>query len=515
MQRVLAPRGILLIAVVFGTLACDRITGPEGRARVEVSPAAVELMVGDAAWLTATVYDDDGRVVPGAEVSWRRAPESSSDVYTVEIAPAQTASRIRGTGPGELTIVAENGGLADTVRVRVQGHEVSFAEVDAGQSFLTCGLDGGGSAYCWGSQYAGVYPTGGESVTRTYTPAPVPGGTVFASLGAGAQFACGLTRDGEALCWGLGEVGVLGNGYKAYPPPNRLGSTAPIPVEGGLRFASLSVGSFHSCGLTREGAAYCWGSDLYGQLGDGPAADNCDDEPCSRVPVRVAGGQSFRLLSAGGAHTCGITTDGATYCWGMNDQEQLGNASVTHLCKDTLSSYHCSRVPVPVQDAPVFQALVAGGAHTCALATEGSAYCWGDNRVGALGTGEMPINSAQPLPISGGLTFGSLASGGAYTCGLTPGGQAYCWGSNGYAATGSETREHCIVGNTAFECNRTPGPVSGGLTFRSLSGGGLHACGIATSGIPHCWGNNSDGQLGNGDGLVRKSTQPLPVYGSR
>ena len=97
-------------------------------------------------------------------------------------------------------------------------------------------------------------------------------------------------------------------------------------------FRFLSSGGKHTCGITSAGAAHCWGEDLYGELGDGtitrlPSCSASGDFPCSTTPVAVSGGLTFTAVSVGAAHTCGVTTAGVTYCWGLNEHGQLGNGS--------------------------------------------------------------------------------------------------------------------------------------------------------------------------------------------
>ena len=256
------------------------------------------------------------------------------------------------------------------------------------------------------------------------------------------------------------------------------GPTQPVV----LRFAALSAGGTHTCAITTGGAAYCWGDNEYGVLGSGATTGDY-----SRVPVPVYGGLSFAALTAGlkgvFSHTCGLTTGMVAYCWGSNIHGQLGTGTTTN-----------SYVPLLVSGGLRFAALaagidnyLAGGTNSCGLTTGGAAYCWGSNGAGQLGTGTT-TNSNVPVVVSGGLSFTALSSGGGHNCALTTDGTAYCWGLNSYGQLGIGTTTNSSV----------PVPVSGGLTFIALSAGFQTSCGIAAGGAAYCWGRNFYGQLGTG-----------------
>jgi alpha-tubulin suppressor-like RCC1 family protein len=167
----------------------------------------------------------------------------------------------------------------------------------------------------------------------------------------------------------------------------RLGE--PTPVAGGFTFRQITVGRV-SCGLTPQGAAYCWGDNYGGSVGDGTTEDRL-------VPTAVAGGLQFRQLSAGiGGGTCGLTVSGAAYCWGPNTHGQVGDGTIS-----------LSRVLLPraVVGGLTFRQLSADGSnHTCALTQPGVAYCWGSNVGGQLGDGTT-IDRGMPTAVLGGLTF--------------------------------------------------------------------------------------------------------------
>jgi alpha-tubulin suppressor-like RCC1 family protein len=284
----------------------------------------------------------------------------------------------------------------------------------------TCGLTAAGAAYCWGNNYSGQLGDG--STAGHPWPAPVPGGFVFRSLTAGWAYTCGVTTSGVAYCWGDNSYGQLGTGS--------WGGTATVPVEvaGGLAFQSVEAGIEHVCGVTTAGAAYCWGSNAGGQLGVGASTgpEACIfGTSCSTVPAAVAGGLTFAGVSAG-SMSCGVTTGRAAYCWGYNSMGELGNGSNTPSNRpvpvsgdlsftqvDVGGGYACGvatngagycwgnnsgaqlgdgtrtnrATPTAVGGGLTFASIRVAESHGCGLTTAATVYCWGANSYGKLGDG--------------------------------------------------------------------------------------------------------------------------------
>jgi alpha-tubulin suppressor-like RCC1 family protein len=315
---------------------------------------------------------------------------------------------------------------------------------------------------------------GAPAFSSSTAPAPVTGALTFGSVGTGRTHTCGVTTGGAAYCWGSNDRDQLGSAGG----PSQSG--LPVVVSGGLTFASATAGYAHSCGVTTSGAGYCWGDNSAGALGNGGEID-------SNVPTSVSGGRTFATVSPGRYFTCGLTTGGAGYCWGEGVSGQIGDGPLGN-----------RNVPAAVSGQLSFSTLIAGGFHTCGLTNSGLAYCWGLNQYGELGNGTS-INTTIPGPVSGGLTFTMLTVGNRHNCGLTAAGVAYCWGDNSNGALGN--------GNTTG--GLTPVAVAGGLTFTSISAGRFHTCGLATGSVLYCWGYNTSGQLGDGTRVTR--LVPVPV----
>lgn len=290
-------------------------------------------------------------------------------------------------------------------------------------------------------------------------------------LGASEAYTCGLSLTGEALCWG-----GVGGYYDPIPLADSLmpNSAVPLRVPGDRRFVALTVGGLSMCGLDSEREAFCWGTNQYGEVGDGSFL-------AKRGPSAVIGEQRWQTISAGGVHVCGVTLDGEALCWGNQFRGALGDGKLIGATAE----------PVPVQGGFTFDSIYAGLGTSCALTPEGEAYCWGINDYGMLGDGQPPApgpETATPSVVVGGHRFASLALGQDHVCGVTEDAHAYCWGWNAYGQ----------LGNGRNEASSTPVLVNGNLQWTSLSLGYQHSCGVTTASSVYCWGNNERGQFGTG-----------------
>lgn len=246
--------------------------------------------------------------------------------------------------------------------------------------------------------------------------------------------------------------------------------TGPEPAPGAIDFSTITAGYFHTCGLTPPGRAYCWGDNLSGMLGNGTRTS-------SDRPVAVAGGHRFESIDSGGAHTCGVTESGQIFCWGFNDEGQVG----TDFAQFVIDEPRLVPAPEP------WQAVSAGHDHSCALTEAGTAWCWGDNFTGQLGSGDTFQKSFEPVRVASPVPFESVLAGYYQSCGLTGDGRMYCWGRNDAGQIGDGSTTHRF----------TPVPVAGDLTFRAAAAGDAFACGTTDEGKTFCWGSNQSGEIGD------------------
>src|SRR3954466_9680024 len=219
-----------------------------------------------------------------------------------------------------------------------------------------------------------------EDTTAPTDPAAAVAATaaVWTQITVGGQHTCAIASGARAYCWGYAESGRLGTGTTA------LSEASPTRVSGGLQFAQISAGTEHTCAVTTAQKAYCWGSDLFRQLGDGSTSSRS-------APVPVAGGRLFTQIRAGAWHTCALTPAGKAFCWGGNQYGALGDGTTT-----------TRTTPVAVLGGLTFRRLMVGGLHTCGVTTSDKAYCWGRGAEGQLGTG-LQKNNMKPVLVSGGL----------------------------------------------------------------------------------------------------------------
>lgn len=282
----------------------------------------------------------------------------------------------------------------------------------------TCGIGTDERAYCWGLNGSGQLGDGTTDDTNVPV-AVLPGansGDAWLSVSAGSNYSsCGVGTDGEAYCWGLnGTDGQLGDGTTS-------NSSVPVAVVGGPdSWTSVRVGNTHACGVGADDEAYCWGNNGSGQLGDGTTTN-------SQVAVQVMGGPAqWAQVSAGAEHTCGISTDHRAYCWGKSDAGELGDGTTddTNVPVQVLDGENTSGS---------WDSIVAGYYATCGIGGDDQAYCWGWDTSGQLGNGGASDEwtpTRVDLPTGMSVRMLSMDAWAQHVCALTSSNVVYCWGWN-------------------------------------------------------------------------------------
>ncbi len=282
-------------------------------------------------------------------------------------------------------------------------------------------------------------------------------------LSAGSYHTCGVTKEGVPYCWGDNSSGQLGSGTDT-------NSATPVKVAVLDEVVDIAAGGYHTCAYTSAGQAWCWGANYTGALGDGT-------QTLSNVPVQVVSGAGVTSISTGQEHTCAVKS-GQVWCWGYNAFGQLGN-------DDTVDSWTMVRAG----DLSGIESVSCGGNHTCAVSGSGSAWCWGRNVSGQVGDGTDGNARHQPVQLSG-LTNVAAVSAGRFdhTCAVMSWFAIFCWGSNEFGQLGTGDQESKNE------------PTQVGTDYEMIQAGRDHTCALDTAGAAWCWGSNDNGRLGDGSG---------------
>ncbi len=317
----------------------------------------------------------------------------------------------------------------------------------------------------------------------------------FETVAAGGRSSCANDDGGVLYCWGFNGDGQLGVGDAPSGSGPIFSVPQAVPPIGNQTFSSMNGGLFHNCAVTFSHVAYCWGDNNNGQLGLGTNSRS------ENAPSSVKAAIPFRSVSAGRVHSCGVSIGGRAYCWGDNERGQLGASiafDTTSVPGTTFVTFHDTNEPKelgsPFGGGTYFfgpwdwSAIAAGGVHTCAIRQGGSAYCWGLGREGQHGNGANSVDEYLPQLVGGGAQFDSITAGYKHSCGLSQTGAILCWGDNSNGQ----------LGNGGGASSNVP-VTAGGLEFVAVTAGYSHTCGLQASGDVYCWGRNDLGQLGIGN----------------
>jgi alpha-tubulin suppressor-like RCC1 family protein len=367
----------------------------------------------------------------------------------------------------------------------------------------------GGRAYCWGNNNDGELGDGttvSASVpVAVNTSGALAGKTLIEVTTGDSLDTCALDTAGAAYCWGNGALGLLGDG-------STISSTLPVAVQtsgvlAGKTLTQISAGYNETCALDSAGAAFCWGNNNDGELGDGSTT-------ASSVPVAVStsgvlAGKTLTQISAGFLQVCAVDTTGVAYCWGFNGSGQLGHPGLSD-----------SDVPVAVDRGGVLAGkrltqISAGFLQVCAVDSTGLGYCWGNDSYGQLGDGTIASSDVPVAVTSRGVLAGKaltqISTNFYQTCAVDSVGVAFCWGGNPDGELGNSTTK-----NSDVPVAVNASGVLAGQAMAQISSGDNNTCTLGRIGAAYCWGSNEHGQLGDGTAALG-SNVPVAVtsFGSR
>lgn len=297
--------------------------------------------------------------------------------------------------------------------------------------------------------------------------------------------------DYSAYGWGMNNRGEVGTGS------NLNAVKQPMPITALHFVTAMAGGERHSLALLANGTVYAWGFNGHGQIGDEGATN-------VRTPLLVENLQDVKAIAAGGNHSLALLANGTVMAWGDDEHGQLGNGKTTD-----------SEVPVPVKNLTNAVAIAAGEEDSMALLENGTVMTWGDDSAGELGTGGAQSLSDVPVEVRGLSGVKAIAAGGSFDLALLENGTVVAWGDDGHDQLGNQG-----VLETGFESESeeegvispSPVPVEGLTGVKAIAAGSTHALALLDGGTVMAWGDDGEGELGNG-AIEDKNDTPAPVTG--
>ena len=346
---------------------------------------------------------------------------------------------------------------------------------------------------------SGKKGTGGGGSTHQ---AALVRANILGQISSGMSHSCALTAQGRVLCWGEGDNGRLGNGDsshgdKDHPVTVVVGEDGTTPLEG---IVQISAGGTHTCALTVLGRVLCWGEGANGRLGNDDSTGVDQEQPVTVVKTEgsTAPLKDIVQISAGGTHTCALTSQGGVVCWGEGSSGELGNGS-------SLQSDAPVGVVASADGTKLLGEIIqisSGDAHTCALTAQKSVVCWGDGGNARLGNDDS-LNEDKNYPVAVVAADGEVGllqdivqvgSGRSHSCAVTSLGRAVCWGLGLDGQLGNDNFVANSVPISVIENDGSTNPLE---DIVQVSLGYFHTCALTSQGQVKCWGRGSSGQLGN------------------
>ena len=395
-------------------------------------------------------------------------------------------------GPSRLTPTAVSGLGAGSARPGAAGHPEGLIAIAAGATSAYA-LKSDGTVLAWGNNDDGRLGDG--TTTQRLTPVQVSGlgpgsGVIAIAAASEAGHVLALKSNGAVVAWGNNAAGQLGDGTTTQ-------QASPVAVSGlgaGSGVTALATGGAYSLALKSDGSVLSWGSNSLGQLGDGTFT------PARFTPVPVSGlgpGSGVIAITAGGAASMALKSDGTALSWGSNSNGQLGS-DAANAC--------CSATPLLVTGLAGGTRLAAGNNHALAVTSSGGVLSWGQNGAGQLGKNSIDANPFPTGTFGGTVASAPLTSGGSnFSLALKSDGTVRSWGSNTTGQLGDGFLDNTLDG-TAVQVRSSAG--TGFLTgITAIAAGNTHSVALQSDGTVWTWGNNANGQIGDGT----NTTRLLPV----
>ncbi|HEY2405269.1 MAG TPA: hypothetical protein VGI10_04665, partial [Polyangiaceae bacterium] len=407
---------------------------------------------------------------------------------------------------------------------------------------------------CWGANGSGQLGLGntsarGDNANEMGNSLPTVNlgtGRTAKAITTGALHSCAILDTNQVKCWGQNNSGQLGLGdiNNRGDNANEMGDSLPVVNLGTGRTAkSIAAAGNHTCALLDNNLVKCWGQNNFGQLGLGDTNNRGDNAgEMSALPTLNLGLGRTAIALVGGQSefTCALLDDQQVKCWGQNNLGQLGQGDTNNRGDNAGELGDALHFVNLGPDRPRAYAAIAGGSdHACAVMTDGTASCWGDDGPGDLGSGiNPPPQKSAPVQVVDSNFFPlqgvkAIAAGQTLSCAVLTDGTVDCWGSFANAGANSNVAVPVAGVSGAVAISIGGGQVcallaSGGAscwtvsfqaptpaTVNGLSGaigitvGGTWACALISNGHVQCWGNDDSGQFG--EAPQSSLSQPTPT----
>jgi alpha-tubulin suppressor-like RCC1 family protein len=476
------------------------VVGPDG-ASVQLPAGAFDGGTTLAITVATTSYPPlPASVVPVSRV-YAFAPEGQSFASPVVVTIPFTAPPDAGSPVALYT--AESGGAwtqvpgaqvaGNVIRASVDHFSYFFAgapsaflpvsSVALGGSFV-CARMADQTVRCWGYTipWHGSVPIdtcGVSALPCSKVPLQVPGLANVTAIAAGNDAVYAILSDGTFMSWGDNTYGQLGDG-------TTMSHFTPVAVSSLQGAVSVTAGDFHACVRFSNGSVKCWGRNDYGQVGDG-TLQTTRDTPVTALATNTT------AIAAQDFATCALGNGGTVSCWGYDERGQLGNGGTTSTGTPASVTLGASALTI------AGSGKTAPYGFACAVLTDGTGRCWGENTLGQTGKGSTSTLESSPVVVSGLSGALNLAVGGAHACAALVDQTVACWGANAAGQLGDGTT------NTRLSAV----PVPGLQAVTAIAAADAETCAIASNGQLFCWGDNGYGQVG--DGTISSRSAPSAV----